>query len=238
MPSSLLLETVREALMYSADEKTKAGAARFFKEAIKGYGVRMPLVHQISKQCWELLKGKSKGEVFEICEQLWKSGYLEESIVACNWSYRLRKEYTVDDFETFERWVSAYVNNWASCDTLCNHTIGTLLEKFPDLVGRLFAWATSQNRWMRRASAVTLIVPARKGLFLVESMAIADRLLSDRDDLVQKGYGWLLKAAAEAHRETIFEYVMQNKATMPRTALRYAIEKMPDEWRWAAMEKV
>jgi 3-methyladenine DNA glycosylase AlkD len=56
---------------------------------------------------------------------------------------------------------------------------------------------------------------------------IANRLLLDRDDLVQKGYGWMLKAASEAHQTDVFAYVIQHKQHMPRTALRYAIEKCP-----------
>jgi len=59
----------------------------------------------------------------------------------------------------------------------------------------------------------------------------------DGDDLVQKGYGWMLKAASEAHQEEVYDYVMKNKAKMPRTALRYSIEKMPDALRKKAMEK-
>ncbi len=66
---------------------------------------------------------------------------------------------------------------------------------------------------------------------------IADILLEDKDDLVQKGYGWLLKEASRTHQEQVFEYVMRNKAIMPRTALRYAIEKMPEELRRKAMQR-
>jgi 3-methyladenine DNA glycosylase AlkD len=84
---------------------------------------------------------------------------------------------------------------------------------------------------------VTLIVPARRGKFLEDILAIADILLADRDDLVQKGYGWMLKAASEKHQQEIFNYVLQNKAIMPRTALRYAIEKMPEAMRKQAMAK-
>lgn len=90
---------------------------------------------------------------------------------------------------------------------------------------------------MRRASAVTLIIPARKGKFLNEIFKIADILLKDSDDLVQKGYGWMLKAASESHQDKVFEYILRNKAAMPRTSLRYAIEKMPEEMRKLAMEK-
>jgi 3-methyladenine DNA glycosylase AlkD len=90
---------------------------------------------------------------------------------------------------------------------------------------------------MRRASAVSLIIPAKKGLFLKDIFEISDILLLDKDDLVQKGYGWMLKAASQAHDKQVFEYVMKNKKTMPRTALRYAIEKMPKALKEKAMEK-
>jgi len=82
-----------------------------------------------------------------------------------------------------------------------------------------------------------LIVPARKGLFLKDIFEIADILHSDPDDMVQKGYGWMLKAASQAHQEKVFNYVMSRKATMPRTSLRYAIEKMPAELKARAMAK-
>ncbi|MBP6437543.1 MAG: DNA alkylation repair protein, partial [Paludibacteraceae bacterium] len=133
--------------------------------------------------------------------------------------------------------ITNYVNNWATCDTLCNHTIGEFIEMFPEYIVKLKDWATSHNRWLRRASSVTLIIPARKGNFLNEILEIADILLLDKDDLVQKGYGWMLKAASEANQQEIVDYVIKNKSIMPRTALRYAIEKMPKELKIKAMER-
>jgi len=61
--------------------------------------------------------------------------------------------------------------------------------------------------------------------------------VTDSDDTVQKGYGWMLKVASETYQHEVFDYVMRNKKVMPRTALRYAIEKMPDELRREAMKK-
>jgi len=74
-------------------------------------------------------------------------------------------------------------------------------------------------------------------LFLNDIFEIADILLLDKDDLVQKGYGWMLKAASEAYQEEVFDYVMSKKDIMPRTALRYAIEKMPADLKAEAMKK-
>lgn len=109
--------------------------------------------------------------------------------------------------------------------------------KYPRYITALKRWATSSERFVKRASAVTLIIPARKGLFLNDIFDIADTLLLDKDDLVQKGYGWMLKAASEAHQTDVFNYVMSKKKIMPRTALRYAIEKMPIELKREAMKK-
>ena len=108
---------------------------------------------------------------------------------------------------------------------------------YPEFISNLKSWTGSENRWLRRASAVTLILPARKGEFLEEVFKISDLLLEDKDDLVQKGYGWMLKEASKKHQQEVFEYVMKKKGEMPRTALRYAIEKMPEELRRRAMER-
>jgi len=74
-------------------------------------------------------------------------------------------------------------------------------------------------------------------LFLQDIFEIADMLLMDKDDLVQKGYGWMLKVACQKHQQDVFDYIIRNKSIMPRTALRYAIEKMPEDMKKAAMEK-
>jgi 3-methyladenine DNA glycosylase AlkD len=113
-----------------------------------------------------------------------------------------------------------------------------LVTKYPELSERLFAWTRSDNRWMKRGAAVTLIIPARRGLFLPLVFRVADALLLDPDDMVQKGYGWMLKAAAGAHEREVFDFVMERRTVMPRTALRYAIEKMPREKRKLAMSKL
>ncbi len=232
-----IIGDIRAELTALAEENLQTSGKGFFKEEIKLYGVRTALVGKVADSAFKRLKELSKTDIFELCETLWQSGYLEESFVACQWAYALRKKFEPDDFRYFDRWVSRYVSNWASCDTLCNHTIGTFIEMYPAFLPELKKWAVSPNRWCRRAAAVSLIIPARNGKFLSESLEIADLLLTDIDDLVQKGYGWLLKAASKPYEEEIFNYVMAHRASMPRTALRYAIEKMPPEMRKTAMAK-
>jgi 3-methyladenine DNA glycosylase AlkD len=141
------------------------------------------------------------------------------------------------DLELFSRWIESYVDDWAKCDTLCNHTVGGFIEKYPESVSELKRWAKSKNRWLRRAAAVSLIIPAKQGNFLPDVFEISDILLSDEDDMVQKGYGWLLKEASRKHQKEVLDYVLKNRKTMPRTALRYAVELMPKELKAEAMKR-
>ncbi len=232
-----IITKIRRDLKRHRNAQARKTGRTFFKEKIMLYGVRTAIVTKIGKDYYKDIKDQTKKEIFDMCEELWRSGYMEESFIASNWSYFIRKEYEPKDFRVFEKWVSKFVGNWASCDTLCNHTIGAFVERYPEFVSDLKKWAKSKNRWMRRAAAVSLIIPAKQGKFLEDIIGIADILLMDQDDLVQKGYGWMLKAASHAHQKEIFDYIMKKKSKMPRTALRYAIEKMPKDLRTEAMKK-
>lgn len=232
-----IIDKIRKELIANSDEKTKLSGERYFKESVKMYGIKSSTVISIGKEHYKQLPDKTKQTVFKLCDELWQSGMMEESFIACNWSYNVRKEYEESDFTIFERWVETYLNNWASTDTLCNHTVGEIVVMYPSCLSGLKKWARSENRWVKRASAVSLIIPARHGKFLDDIFEIADILHSDKDDMVQKGYGWMLKAASQAHQQEVFDYVVKKKATMPRTALRYAIEKMPQELKTIAMAK-
>ncbi len=234
---SEIISRLRKELKQNSDEEIKKSGQRFFKEDVKMYGMKTAVGSKIGKEYFKAIKDKPNSEIFRLCDELWQSGFIEESFIACNWSYYIHKDYKPDDFKVFDKWVKNYVNNWASCDTLCNHTVGEFIEMYPEYISELKKWAVSDNRWVRRAAAVSLIIPARHGLFLTDIFEIADIMLLDQDDLVQKGYGWMLKAASESHQKEVFDYVIKNKSVMPRTSLRYSIEKMPKELKAEAMKK-
>lgn len=237
MKNEPLIHQLQQSLREHGDGSVRVSSQRFFKEGVRCYGLKTAAVRQIAKESYHRIHHHSKEEIFGLCEELWRSGYIEECGIACEWAYALSKQYSPDDWAVFERWVERYVDNWATCDTLCNHAVGDFLERYPDFLPELERWARSPSRWVRRASAVSLIVPARKGRFQEQIFRLAGILLNDRDDMVQKGYGWMLKAASEAHQEDVFRFVLSHKAVMPRTALRYAIEKMPADLRKEAMMK-
>jgi len=228
---------IRRELKALADPEIQTTSKRFFKEDIICYGVKTPTVKGIAKKYWREIRTLKKQEIFALCEELYRSGYVEESLIVSQWAHALSGRYEHDDLAVFRRWIEIYITNWASCDGFCNHAVGDFIEQYPEYTDELKRWTQSKNRWMRRASAVSLIVPAKHGKFLKESIEIADLLLTDTDDMVQKGYGWLLKEASRKHTDEVFAYVMKNKRRMPRTALRYAIELMPKELKAEAMKK-
>ncbi len=235
--SNTIISEIRKDLTNQANPNTRKQNQHYFKEEIQHYGLKMVAINAISKMYFKIIKEESKKDIFILCEKLWQSGYLEEGIIACRFSYKLRKEYEPCDFSIFEKWISKYINNWATCDTFCNKTMGDFLIQYPDYIKELKRFAKSENQWLRRAAAVSLIIPARKGLFLEDIFEIADILLLDKEDLVQKGYGWMLKVTSQTYEKEVIEYIVEHKALMPRTALRYAVEKMPKKLKDLAMDK-
>ncbi len=231
------VQKIRAEFAAAADEKTRAGSQRFFKEPVRCYGVKAAVTRNIAKKYWKEVAALDRDEIFALCEELFRSDLCEDAFVVGEWLPRMAARLVPDDLHLFEGWIDRYINNWAKCDSFCNHTVGGLVQDYPECLARIVGWTGSENRWMKRAAAVSLILPARRGKFLTEVFEIADRLLTDGDDIVQKGYGWMLKEASRLHQREVFDYVVRHKQTMPRTALRYAIELMPKEMRAEAMKR-
>ncbi|TAJ44853.1 DNA alkylation repair protein [Methanofollis fontis] len=232
-----VIASIRKELQERGDSEVRKTAQRFFKGEISCYGLKTAAVTAIARKRWKEIKNRDKTEIHALCEELCRSGYMEEAFIAATWARLLEDRIEPGDIIVYRHWIDTYVSNWAECDGLCNHAVGSLLDRYPDCVEELKRWTQSENRWMRRAAAVSLIIPAKHGRFLDDVFVIADLLLLDTDDLVQKGYGWLLKEASRKHTDEVFAYVMHHRRVMPRTALRYAIELMPKDLRAEAMQK-
>lgn len=246
-----IIEKIRENLLAVADEKTAESTKRFFKNEIFCLGVKSPDVKKITKDIHNsFLKNQKKEFVFDIAEKIMQNKSLEEFSMASEFIFSCKNQYTKEDMSFFEKIIDNYVSNWASCDVFCNHTVGAFVELFPEYVDSLKEWTKSDNLWKRRASAVSLIIPARKALFLDDILYIAENLLIDKEDMVQKGYGWLLKAASltetfvhidettkTTHHDAVFNFILKYKGKMPRTSLRYAIEKFNPEEKKICMAK-
>ena len=200
-------------------------------------GVRTPAVHDIAAAHYKAIKAESFRTRLELCNLLLETHVYEHKIIAFRWTHFARREFVLEHLTVFSRWLDTYIDDWTDCDDLCGQVIGEFLLKFPDSAVCVIDWAKSANRWVRRGAAVSLVLPARKGQQLALAFTVSDLLLHDDDDLVRKGYGWLLKQVSKHLPDEVFSFVMERRDTMPRVSLRYAIEKLPVEMRKKAMEK-
>src|SRR5262249_5554261 len=139
---------------------------------------------------------------------------------------RFRRSYTPAVLAAAKRWLSANLSaNWATTDALCGTVIGPLLADRPDLLPRMHGWSRARNMWVRRASIVSLIVPMRRGLALDLAYDIASELHRYDEDLIHKAVGWTLREAGKRDQARLERYLRANGPSIPRTTVRYAIER-------------
>lgn len=210
--------------------------SRFHKDGKKHISLTTSVVRKLSAEEFKKVKNFDKEQILSICEELLKCNNSSGKDIAFDWAFRIRGQYSKEDFYRFEKWLEKYVHTWGGCDDLCTHAFGYFLYIYPEVIPKIHQWTNSSNKWKRRASAVIFIYSVRKGKYVDDIFKIVKSLMKDKEDLVQKAYGWMLKEASNIKQKEIFDFVMENKMMMSRIALRYSIEKMPINLKKKAME--
>ena len=211
------------------DAAKAESSKRYFREPIQSWGLSMPQCKEIAANFYPRVKGNLPLTI-EVIGELHRHGVFEVAVVGDYMLTKMKGRLTPGHFDTFDGWVDT-LSNWANTDSLCTGIIVETIRKDPRLVERLLDWTKSENRWRRRASAVSLVPIARKGDMLDDAFRIADRLMEDKDDMVQKGVGWLLKEASKKHPEEVRDYLLKWKPKTSALVLRYASEKLPNDRR-------
>jgi 3-methyladenine DNA glycosylase AlkD len=170
-------------------------------------------------------------------ESLWRDGRLETGALVCYIYRRFASQCGVCEFKLFERWIDRHVRNWAHCDGVASWLLAASIANEPELRLHLGSWTGSKNRWKRRAAAVALLQEAKAGRHFETIAEVAGRLLGDRDDMVEKGLGWLLKEAYPGQPEAVFAWLMEVRGRASRLTLRIAAEKMPADRRRALLAR-
>lgn len=216
------------------DPKRAECETKYYKGTINCLGTGLPSLQKLEKQmCRGLEKKMSVDEVMKLCDVLLEKRIFEVTLFAFTFLVRFADRLGESELLRCEKWLEDDLcDNWAATDHLCPHVVGIILENHPRLAMRVQAWADSKNRWVKRASAVSFILLLRKGMFLDTAYTIAKTLFSDKEnDLVQKGNGWMLREAGTTDPDRLERFLLIYGPNIPRTTLRYAIEKYPAEKR-------
>ena len=238
MPSFLAMTPILISNMLSkADPDQVAGLSRFFKcgpgqygEGDRFLGIKVPVTRSVVRECWS----QTSFEDLELCIS---SEYHEIRLAALLTLAELFR-HSGKDRERQEQCVNFYlshtdyINNWDLVDLSCYTILGQyLLDKDRSI---LYNFAREgKTIWERRIGMVSTMAFVRKGQ-LDDTYAIADIFLKDSaplHDLLQKAVGWLLREAGKRDMDRLAVWLQPRAATMPRTMLRYAIEKFPDTRR-------
>jgi 3-methyladenine DNA glycosylase AlkD len=206
---------------------------RFFKEPVKSYGLRAEAIRSLEKVVCERIKPQWNVEdVISLADILAANPYIEAKALVALLFRKFSRDLPKSLFFKIEAWLSSdYFNNWAAVDSLCPDVVGSLLLKYPELKERIIKWPNSSNRWVRRAAAASFISLARKGQMLGTIYKIAALLFKDDEDIVQKANGWLLREAGKTDSCRLKDFLLKRGPSIPRTTVRYAIERFNAEER-------
>jgi len=204
-------------------------ASRYFRGAgdLGFYNVGTDAMRALARSVYDDHRDEwSVDDAMNLAEALIEDRFLEVKSVGIELVARYRREFTPRLLPAWKRWLADnHSANWATTDAICGALIGPLVVRYPPLAVRMRRWARDRNMWVRRASAVSLIPSVRRGRALDLAYEIALRLHRDREDLIQKAVGWMLREAGKADPARLERYLRANGPSIPRTTLRYAIER-------------
>lgn len=193
-------------------------------------------IRKLSGKLYRQAGVKEIGGVLALCEEFRARRDWAMGVIAYDWAYRVRAQYTENTYPVFYRWLKEYVRGWGDCDDFCTHAFGELLRQQKRLFPQALEWTQDEDFWVRRASAVVLIPSIlRDDCSGLMPFTVADRLLTDPHDLVRKGYGWMLKCLSQVDPDGVEAYLTAHCKDMPRVAYRYAVEKFDKETKQRLM---
>jgi len=199
----------------------------FFKEEVKSRGWYTAELRKVAVRFRRTIR-KELGLPFllQVADELFSGQMLEEKVFAVFLLEKLTDDFGDAEFQLFESWLPR-ISSWADHDALVHYLISPLVAAKAARTNEVFRWARSRNRWHRRAACVALIRGARQKMFFPEIKRLTALLLSDQDDLVQKGLGWLLRETTKFDAKRTVPYLMSIRERAPRLVLRTACETLP-----------
>ncbi len=226
---------IRRALRAGGSPERSSSVQRFFKEEVASRGWRTADLRRAALR-WrrEILQQSDLRFLLQVADHLFAGEINEDKNVAVFLLENITDKFSDEEFRLLESWLPR-ISNWSDHDALVHYLIAPMVVAKPARARRVFRWAKSRNRWFRRAACVALIQGARRKMFFSEIIRLSGALLSDEDDMVRKGLGWLLRETAKADAQRTVPYLMSIRETAPRLVLRTACETLPRATRKAVL---
>jgi DNA alkylation repair enzyme len=223
--------TVTAALRRLARPAGSFDAAKYFRgdHGLRFYNVGTASVRSLARAIYlENRDDWTVDDATRFAGALMRDPYLETKGVGIEVVAKYRRAFAPSLLPAWKRWLADDLStNWATTDSICGALIGPLLADNPRLIPTMRKWAAHRNMWVRRASAVALIPAIRRGVALDVAYDVARALHCDGEDLIQKAVGWMLREAGKQDAARLERYLRANGPAIPRTTLRYAIERFP-----------
>ena len=227
---------IRRALKDGGSSEHAAGVQWFFKDEIKSHGwYTADLRRAAVRFRREMRKQQGLAFLVEVADHLFSGPVLEEKVAAVFLLENLDAEFGDREFKLFDSWLDR-ISSWADHDGLVHYLIAPMVAAKPARTKAVFRWAESPNRWRRRAACVALIRGARAKMFYPEIQKLSNSLFADKDDMVQKGLGWLLRETAKSDAKRTVPYLMKIRRLAPRLVLRTACETLSPAARKRILE--
>lgn len=220
---------LNELEIFQDQDKAKI-LQRFFKTWVWEYGewdiflwITVPTLRKLAKKYKNLLE--SDLEKF-LQSNIHEQRFLALSIIRLNyeeWKTETEKKYF---FELSLKNISS-INNWDLVDTFVPYVIGDFLKKNGN-ISLLYEYTKSQNLWIKRIAIISTFAFIKENSF-DDTIKICELLLADKNDLIQKACGWMLREIWKRDEKILINFLEKHHKIMPRTMLRYSLEKLDKE---------
>ncbi|MGC2164748.1 MAG: DNA alkylation repair protein [Gallionella sp.] len=228
---------LREDMRALGNPEVATHSQRFFKTGRGEYGegdqflgIRVPLLRRLAKNC-NLI-------TLDEITQLLQSAFHEERLCALLLLvHRFMRGSAAQQTAIYRLYLAntACINNWDLVDSSANQIVGRFLECKDKKI--LFKLARSNSIWERRIAIISTLHFIRSFQFDV-TLELATRLINDDEDLIHKAVGWMLREIGKRDMAIEEAFLRDQHARMPRTMLRYAIEKFPERTRQQYLSRI
>ena len=226
-PPAYIAKYIRTVIKNGGSAPHTEEVQRFFKHEVQSRGWYTAELRKVAVRFRRtILAEHDLPYLLQVADNLFRGEVLEEKVFAVLMLAGLVGEFGKSEFKLFESWLPR-VTTWADHDGLVHYLIGPMIAADATYLSRPPRWAKAKSRWHQRAAAVSLIHSTRQHRNFEHIQRITELLLASKDDMVQKGLGWLLREAAKASPDQTIEYLISIRDRAPRFVLRTACETLP-----------